>query len=119
MYFNFDMATKYQEFYERMIQSNKEVFDKFNKLYNEYIKDQDNLQDRFNTEGKVVMDIIREWENKLCSRTEKAGFGNYSTNLSEKFWAEVRKTYPLIDYIGVVVVKKKPVANFNIKKISL
>ena len=73
------------------------------------------------------MDIIREWESKLCSRTEKAGFGNYSTNLSEKFWAEVRKTYPLIDYIGVIPSKKTvseqkntdKLDNFLIKRIKL
>lgn len=110
------MSTKYKEYFDRMIQSNKEVFGKFNKLYNEYIKDQEKLQDRFNSEGKAVMDTIRKWEGKLCSQTEKAGFGNYSTNLSEKFWTEVRKTYPLIDYIGVIS-KKEP--NFVIKKIKL
>jgi hypothetical protein len=75
-------------------------------LYNEYIKDQDSLQDKYNKEGKEILEIIREWENKLCSQTEKAGFGNYSTNLSEKFWSEVRKTYPLIDYIGVLTKKR-------------
>lgn len=107
------MATKYKEYFDRMLQNNKNVFDKFNKLYNEYIKDQDNLQSRFNSEGKLVLEVIREWENKLCSQTEKAGFGNYSTNLSEKFWSEIRKTYPLIDYIGVIIKK------FAIKKINL
>lgn len=110
------MATKYKEYFDRMINTNKNVFDNFNKLYNEYIKDQDNLQSRFNSEGKLVLEVIREWENKLCSQTEKAGFGNYSTNLSEKFWAEIRKTYPLIDYVGVIS-KKEP--SFIINKIKL
>lgn len=110
------MATKYKEYFDRMIQNNKSVFDNFNKLYNEYIKNQDKLQGKFNAEGRAVLNIIREWENKLCSQTEKAGFGNYSTNLSEKFWSEVRKTYPLIDYVGVIS-KKESV--FDIKKISL
>lgn len=110
------MAVKYKEYFEQMLSNNRARFDEFNKLYNEYIKDQDNLQDKFNREGKEVLEIIREWENKLCSQTEKGGFGQYSANLSEKFWSEVRKTYPLIDYIGVVA-KKEPI--FNIKKIRL
>lgn len=110
------MATKYKEYFDRMIQTNKSIFENFNKLYNEYIKDQDNLQERYNKEGKVILEIIREWENKLCSQTEKAGFGNYSTNLSEKFMTEIRKTYPLIDYIGVIQ-KKEP--SFSINKIKL
>ena len=109
------MATKYQEYFNLMIKNNKEAFLAFNKLYSKYTKDQDSLQDVYNVEGKKIMEIIHEWENKLCARTEKAGFGNYSTNLSEKFWAEVRKTYPLIDYIGVIN-KKEPV--FAIKKIK-
>lgn len=112
------MATKYKDYFDRMITSNKESFNKFNLLYNEYIKKQDDLQGRFNEEGKKILEIIREWENKLCSQTEKAGFGNYSTNLSEKFWAEVRKTYPLIDYIGVISKKSPTQFKFSIKRIN-
>lgn len=110
--------TKYKEYFERMISTNKKMFDEFDILYNEYSKDQDNLQERYNQEGKKILEIIRDWENKLCSQTEKAGFGNYSTNLSEKFYEEVRKTYPLIDYIGVIVKKSDPNKDFKIKKIN-
>jgi len=113
------MSTKYKDYFDRMIVNNKFKFDNFNKLYNEYIKDQDGLQEKYNKEGKEILEIIREWENKLCSRTEKAGFGNYSTNLSEKFWSEVRKTYPLIDYIGVITKVSKKTDSFLIKKIKL
>ncbi|HLD92121.1 MAG TPA: hypothetical protein VI795_01855 [Patescibacteria group bacterium] len=112
------MTTKYKDYFERMIDNNKEDFKKFNVLYNKYIKSQDELQDQFNNEGKKILEIIRQWEGKLCSQTEKAGFGNYSTNLSEKFWTEVRKTYPLIDYIGVIVKKSPTQPEFSIKKIK-
>lgn len=112
------MTTKYKDYFDRMINTNKNIFNNFNKLYNEYIKDQDNLQEKYNKEGRAVLDIIREWENKLCSQTEKAGFGNYSTNLSEKFWTEIRKTYPLIDYVGVISKKSPPKPSFSIKKIN-
>lgn len=113
------MQTKYKDYFDRMIRTNKDKFDKFNKLYNEYIKNQDDLQEKYNQGGKEILNIIREWENKLCSQTEKAGYGNYSTKLSEKFWTEVRKTYPLIDYVGVLTKNNKKSDNFMIKKIKL
>ncbi len=118
--------TKFKEFYERMIENNKELFDKFIKLHREYSMDQDSLQEKFNQEGSVVVAVIREWEGKLCSTSERAGYGNYTTNLSEKFWEEVRKNFPLIDYVGVIVKNKKEDKVFktkdnlfNIKKIKL
>ena len=105
--------TKYREFFERMIINNKKLFDNFTKLHMQYSLNQDDLQEKFNKEGADIMAIIREWESKLCSTSEKAGYGGYTSNLSEKFWAEVRKSYPLIDYIGVIVNK------FKINKIKL
>ncbi len=105
--------TKYREYFERMITSKKEAFDKFTKLHMQYSLDQDGLQEEFNKEGSKIMTIIREWEGKLCSTSEKAGYGGYTTNLSEKFWTEVRKSYPLIDFVGVIVKK------FKINKIKL
>lgn len=107
--------TKYKEYFERMLKEEKQTFDEFAGLHFKYSQDQDKFQEEFNKNGAKVMEIIRIWENKLCSQTEKAGYGNYSTNLSEKFWAEVRKTYPLIDYVGVITKKD----NFQIKKINL
>lgn len=110
------MGVKYKEYFDRMIKSNQNAFDEFGLLYNKYAKSQDTLQEEFNIMGKIILKIIHEWENKLCSQTEKGGFGKYSANLSEKFMNEVRKKYPLIDHIGVIS-KKEPA--FNIKKIRL
>lgn len=111
--------TKYREYFERMITSEKEKFDAFTKLHMKYSLDQDGLQDEFNKEGTKIVTIIRDWEGKLCSSSEKAGYGGYTTNLSEKFWAEVRKSFPLIDYVGVIVKKKEPAIEFKINKIKL
>lgn len=113
--------TKYREYFERMITSEKEKFDEFTKLHMQYSLDQDGLQEKFNQEGSKIVTIIREWENKLCSTSDKAGYGNYTSNLSEKFWAEVRKSFPLIDYVGVIVKKQKKdnETKFKINKINL
>lgn len=116
--------TKYREYFERMITNEKEAFDKFTKLHMQYSLDQDKLQEEFNKEGGKIVTIIREWESKLCSTSEKAGYGGYTSNLSEKFWQEVRKSFPLIDYVGVIV-KPQPKADrpldeeFKISRIKL
>lgn len=116
--------TKYREYFERMVTNEKEKFDKFTKLHMQYSMDQDGLQEMFNEEGSKIVAIIREWESKLCSTSEKAGYGGYTSNLSEKFWQEVRKSFPLIDYVGVIVKKSQKVTEvvkpaFEIKKIVL
>ncbi len=114
--------TKYREYFERMLTNEKKTFDEFTKLHLQYSLDQDVVQEKFNKEGEKVVTIIREWENKLCSTSDKAGFGGYTSNLSEKFWSEVRKSFPLIDHVGIIV---RPKANrpldekFSINKINL
>lgn len=105
--------TKYKEYFDRMVSENKAAFDKFAKLHMDYGMDEDKFQERFNTEGEEILKIIHEWEDKLCKQSEKAGFGSYTGGLSEKFQAEVRSHFPLIDHIGIVVNK------FSLKKISL
>lgn len=111
--------TKYREYFERMLTSEKEKFDAFTKLHMQFSLDQDSLQEEFNREGTKIVAIIREWENKLCSTSEKSGYGGYTSNLSEKFWSEVRKSFPLIDYVGVIVKKSDAETKFGIKKINL
>lgn len=96
-----------------MLEGNKEFFEKFRELHNSYTLDQDKWQEEFNREGEKVLKVIHEWENKLCSQSEKGGYGVFTGNLAEKFQAEVKKEFPLIDHVGIIVKK------FSIKKISL
>lgn len=104
--------TKYKEYCQRMIQQNQEAFAKFLTIHNQYGLDEDRFQEVFNKEGEKILKIIKEWENKLCQQSEKAGFSNYTGNLAEKFQTEVKKEFPLIDHIGIIV---KP---FVLKRIS-
>ncbi len=108
------MSAKYKEYYDRMIAENKNTFDGFTRLHFEYSTDQDKFQNKFNIEGEKILKIIKEWEDKLCSQSEKAGYGSYTGGLAEKFQEEVRSHFPLINHIGIVV---KP--SFNLKKIRL
>lgn len=105
--------TKYKEYFDRMVSENKEAFNKFTTKHFEYSTNQEKYQEEFNQEGEKILKIINEWEDKLCSQSEKAGFANYTGNLAEKFQDEVKSHFPLIDHIGIVVNK------FSLKKIKL
>ena len=102
--------TKYKEFVDLMIKNNQEIFDQFKTLHDQYGLNPDELQEKFNKEGAKVVRIVREWEDKLCRRSEGSGYGSYSGNLAEKFQSEVRKIFPQIDAVGIIV--------FSIKKIT-
>ena len=105
--------TKYKEYFNRMLEENKKVFDEFKILHANYGMNEDKYQDEFNTEGEKILKIVNEWENKLCSQSEKAGYSNYTGNLAEKFQTELRSVFPLIDHVGIISVK----STFKIKKL--
>lgn len=105
--------TKYREYFQRMLATNKEVFAFFRQIHDQYALDEGAWQDKFNFAGEKIVKIIKEWEDKLCQQSEKAGYSNYTGGLAEKFQAEVKKEFPLIDHVGIII---KP---FVIKKITL
>ena len=104
---------KYKEYVQRMIEANKELFEKFSKLENKYSQDQDTHQEEFNKLGEKVILVAKEWESKLCRQSEKAGYSSYTTALAEKFQNEIKKHFPLIDHVGLIVKK------FTLKRILL
>ncbi len=108
--------TKYKELIRTMLSENKEIFDEFTLLHAEYGLDPDRHQEEFNHLGAKIMSLVKEYENKLCGRSENNGYGSFTGNLAEKYQNEVRKIFPLIDHVGILV-KKAPV--FTIKKINL
>lgn len=105
--------TKYKEYFNKMIEKNKTIFEKFKLLHANYGMDEEKYQEEFNKEGEKIMAIVHEWENKLCSQSEKAGYGSYTGNLSEKFQGEVKYTFPLIDHVGIISKR----STFNLKKL--
>ncbi len=105
--------TKYKEYFQRMVEENKELFDDFKTLHANYGMDEEKYQDDFNKLGARVLDIAHEWENRLCKSSEGAGFGTFTTKLAEKFQEELRNAYPLIDHVGIVSKR----STFNIKKL--
>lgn len=117
--------TKYKEYYNRMVEENKAAFDKFTQKHFEYSTNEEKFQEEFNKEGEKILAIIHEWEDKLCKQSEKAGYSNYTGGLSEKFQAEVRSHFPLIDHVGIIVKSKNTSKDkvsqksFLLKKINL
>lgn len=99
---NDEGMAKYHQYYEQMLSLNKEAFDKFKKIHDQYSAGPKTHQTKFNVIGRDVQDIIREWEDKLCSHSEGSGYGKFSSSLSDKFWAEIRKNFPKIDFVGLL-----------------
>ena len=97
---------KFREYFNKMFEENKELFMQFKIIHDDYVKDRDAHRDEFNKEGKKVMKVIEEWESKLCGHMEKGNNSSFSGKLADKFWAEIRKYYPFIDFVGVKVKKK-------------
>lgn len=97
------VMVKYKQFYREMVEEHQDDFDLFKTIHDNYIINPDAWQDKFNNEGKRIVEIIRIWERKLCQHSEKGQYGKYSAGLAEKFWNEVRLHYPKIDFVGVVI----------------
>lgn len=115
--------TKYKEYLDRMLKFHKKEFDEFRVTHDKYALNEEGLQNKFNKAGEKITPIIREWENRLCSQSDKAGYGGFTSKLAEKFQAELKKIFPKIDQLGIIIDesessgKKEPV--FAMKRIRL
>ena len=109
------MATKYKEYFKRMLESEKELFENFRNIHAKYQLDPNKWQGEYNKIGEKVLDVIREWENRLCHHSEGGKYAKFAGRLAEKFWSQIRKEFPLIDHVGVII--KEPA--FSLKKIRM
>lgn len=109
------MAVKYKDYLNKMYKEHKELFDDFESVHAEYGLDKRKYQAKFNEQGKEALRIVEEWENKLCRQMEKGKNSAYSARLAEKFRAELRTRFPLIDFVGVTI---KPADDFTIPRIT-
>lgn len=91
---------KYKDYYNQMILQHTDLFEAFQEIHDQYVLQPDTWRDEFNTQGAKVVEIIREYELRLCAASEGGRYGKYAANLSDKFWEEVRKKYPKIDFVG-------------------
>ena len=94
---------KYKEYFKKMYEENKKVFDDFLFIHNLYKENKKANQVIFNEQGMAVRRIIEDWDRRLCNTMEKGNNATYSARLSEKFWGEVRTLFPLIDFVGATI----------------
>jgi len=107
------MATRYKQYVDKMLSEQEEVFGTFRKIHDEYESKGPEIQEKFNEVGSQVLRIIQDYEDKLCSNQERGMYNKFSGGLSEKFRSEIKKMFPMIDYIGLKVEK------FSLKKINV
>lgn len=93
---------QYQEVYQQMIDENKELFNSFFRIHQEYALNPTVNQKQFNEIGKKIQEVIHDYERRLCGKTESGQYSKFSANLSEKFWQLIRADFPKIDFIGVI-----------------
>ena len=84
-----------------MLKQHKELFSNFKEIHDEYALNPSMWQKLFNEYGGEITDVIRQYERKLCTNMTTGKYGQFSASLSEKFWHEVRKLFPKIDFVGV------------------
>jgi hypothetical protein len=93
--------TKYRAAVQQMLEENKELFDEFKPIHDAYVLNPAANQAKYNTIGSTVMDVIRDYERKLCAKMGAGQYSKFSMNLSEKFMEEIKNIYPKIMFIGV------------------
>src|SRR3989344_5282975 len=54
-----------------------------------------------------IMEIVHEYEDRLCKNTENGIYNKFSGGLSEKFQGLVRAHFPLIDHVGLIIEKSE------------
>lgn len=84
-----------------MMDENRQLFDDFGEIHLKYMQDTKKYQNEFNAKGEEVLDVIRIYENRLCSTTEGGGYGKYSAKLADKFHEIIKINFPRIDSIGL------------------
>ncbi len=84
-----------------MSDKHQDLFTEFKDLHDKYAANPKAYQKLFNRQGAQVVDVIRQYERKLCGHSERGQYGKFSANLSDKFWSVIRTVFPKIDFVGV------------------
>lgn len=96
---------KFRDYVRKMFAENEQLFADFHDIHQKYQQDRSKWQDKYNLVGAPVQEVILEWERKLCGHSEKGAYAKYSANLAEKFRGEIKAFFPMVDFIGLKVVK--------------
>jgi hypothetical protein len=94
-------GVKYKQYYQEMVSNHQDLFDHFKTIHDGYKADRKIWSSQFHSVGGQVVEIIREWERRLCAGMERGNNAVFSSKLSEKFWTEIKKSFSHIELVGV------------------
>jgi hypothetical protein len=94
-------SPKYKKYFQEMIDANPVLFAEFRPIHDGYKVDRKKWSKQFHEKGKEVVEVIREWERRLCSGMERGQNAVYSSKVAEKFWQEIKSIYSHIELVGV------------------
>jgi len=95
------MPVKYKQYIQEMSELHEELFQQFDQVHQGYLTDRKAWSARFHQVGGQVVEIMRDWEHRLCSGMERGSNAVYSVKLADKYWAEIKKRYSRIEMVGV------------------
>ena len=95
--------TKYKQYFEEMVRLNQEMFDDFKKSHDGFMTEPSKWQKEFDEKGEKVLEVINDWEKRLCNKMDGGKNAKYSNGLSDKFRGEIKKVFPRIDFVGVKI----------------
>lgn len=97
--------TKYAKYYQQMWEVNSLILREFQDIHDQYRPNQRDtaVKKKFDQVGKLAREIMEQWDARLCQQMEKGKNSVFSSKVSEKFWIEVKKDFPLVDLVGVEV----------------
>ena len=93
--------TKYRQYYLQMTEENAALFDQFQPIHDGYKQDRRAWSSQFHEVGGQVVEIMRDWEQRLCGSMERGKNAQYSARVAERFWAEIKKRFSHIELVGV------------------
>ncbi len=93
--------TKYKKYFQQMMDANAVEFAAFRPIHDGYKLDRKKWSKDFHEKGQKVIEIVRDWEQRLCAGMERGHNAVYSSKLAEKFWGEVRTQFSHIELVGV------------------
>lgn len=99
--------SKFTELYNQMTREHNELFTEFKTIHDNFKADKDRYRDEFNKVGKKVLEIMQDYEQRLCGGMERGQFGKFSDKVAEKFWTRVKKDFSHIELVGVEIIKTK------------
>lgn len=93
--------TKFKKCFQDMSDENEKLFSEFQIIHDGYKSDRKLWSTQFHETGKKVVDVVHDWERRLCSGMERGNNAVFSSKLSEKFWGEVKARFSHIELVGV------------------